>query len=73
MNIRVDLTAGNKGIYYTIEIDGKVIGESCYEETSEEPLSFLIRKLLALKGTHFAYDNFGELDTHPTQLGLFNT
>jgi hypothetical protein len=61
VNIRVDLTAGNKGIYHTIEIDGKVVGESCYEETTEEPLEFLIRKLLALKGTHFAYDNFGNL------------
>jgi hypothetical protein len=73
MNIRVDLTAGNKGIYYTIEIDGEATGKLCYEETSEKPLDFLIRKLLALKGTHFVYDNFGELDARPTQLDLFNT
>jgi hypothetical protein len=59
VNIRVDLTAGNKGIYHIIEIDGKVVAH--YEETTEEPLDFLIRKLLALKGVHFAYDNFGNL------------
>jgi hypothetical protein len=57
--IQIELSAGNRGVYSTINVDGKIT--SGYETTDLDPVDFLIRRLLEMQGTRFAYDNYGSL------------